>query len=106
MTLTEDLTRRAAELVGRRTSRRDFLGRTALVGSALTVAGSTYVLWPGTAYAQVTRTSASTSSSAPATRARHRRSSRMRTRGKPSSTDSVSAIFVKPACSNSARVPT
>jgi hypothetical protein len=38
MTLTEDLTRRAAELVGQRTSRRGFLGRTALVGSALTVA--------------------------------------------------------------------
>lgn len=55
MTLTEDLTRRAAELVGRRTSRRGFIGRTALVGSALTVAGPTYVLRPGTAYAAVTR---------------------------------------------------
>ena len=55
MTLTEDLTRRAAELVGRRTSRRGFLGRTALVGSALTVAGSTYVLRPGSAYAAVTK---------------------------------------------------
>jgi hypothetical protein len=57
MTLTEDLTRRAAELVGRRTSRRGFLGRTALVGSALTVAGPTYVLRPGTAYAAVTKVS-------------------------------------------------
>jgi hypothetical protein len=59
MTLTEDLTRRAAELVGKRTSRRGFLGRTAIVGSALTVAGPTYVLRPGTAYAQVTRTTCS-----------------------------------------------
>jgi len=55
MTLTEDLTRRAAELVGRRTSRRGFLGRTALVGSAVAVAGPTYVLRPGTAYAAVTK---------------------------------------------------
>lgn len=55
MTLTEDLARRAAGVVGRRTSRRGFLGRTALVGSALTVAGPTYVLRPGSAYAAVTR---------------------------------------------------
>jgi len=55
MTFTEDLTRRAADVVGRRTSRRGFLGRTALVGSALTVAGPTYVLRPGSAYAAVTR---------------------------------------------------
>jgi len=55
MSLTEDLTRRAVELVGKRTSRRGFLGRTALVGSALTVAGPTYVLRPGTAYAAVTK---------------------------------------------------
>jgi len=59
LTLTEDLTRRAADLVGRRTSRRGFLGRTAIVGSALTVAGPTYVLRPGTAYAAVTKVSCS-----------------------------------------------
>jgi hypothetical protein len=57
MTLTEDLTRRAADLVSRRTSRRGFLGRTAVVGSALTVAGPSYVLRPGTAYAAVTKVS-------------------------------------------------
>ncbi len=55
MSFTEALTRRAAEVVDRRTTRRGFLGRTALVGSALTVAGPTYVLRPGSAYAAVTR---------------------------------------------------
>src|SRR5690606_31199359 len=34
------------------------------------------------------------------------RSWRMRTRGNPSSTESVSATFTKPSCSNRARVPT
>lgn len=56
MSLATGLTDRAAALVDRRTSRRGFLGRSALVGSALTVAGPSYVLRPGSAYAAVTRT--------------------------------------------------
>lgn len=56
MSITTALTGRAAAMVDRRTSRRGFLGRTAVVGSALTVAAPTYVLRPGTAYAAVTRT--------------------------------------------------
>ncbi len=51
MTLVGDLTDRAAGLVERRTSRRGFVGRTALVGSAVMAGGSTFVLRPGTAYA-------------------------------------------------------
>lgn len=53
MTLTTTLTDRAAAFVDRRSSRRGFLSKTAIVGSALTVAGPTYVLRPGTAYAAV-----------------------------------------------------
>ncbi len=53
MSLTATLTDRAAAFVDRRTSRRGFISRTAVVGSALTVAGPTYVLRPGTAYAAV-----------------------------------------------------
>jgi hypothetical protein len=71
MTLTEDLARRAADVVGRRTSRRGFIGRTALVGSALTVAGPSYVLRPGTAYAAVTGSAAATAA-APVLRRLHR----------------------------------
>ncbi len=56
MTFTTALTDRAAAIVERRTSRRGFLGRTAVVGSALTVAGPTFVLRPIGAYAAVTRT--------------------------------------------------
>ena len=55
MTLTTALADRVAAAVGARTSRRGFLTRTALVGSALTVGGPAYVLRPGSAYAQVTR---------------------------------------------------
>lgn len=53
MTLSTTLTERASDLLGRRTSRRSFLSRTAMVGSAISVAGSQYVLRPGTAYAAV-----------------------------------------------------
>jgi hypothetical protein len=53
LTLTTTLTDRASEFLDRRTNRRGFLSRTALVGSALTVAGPTYVLRPRTAYAAV-----------------------------------------------------
>jgi hypothetical protein len=53
VSLTTTLTDRAAALVDRRTSRRGFISKTAVVGSALTVAGPTYVLRPGTAYAAV-----------------------------------------------------
>ena len=53
MSLTTTLTDRAAAFVDRRTSRRGFISRTAVVGSALTIAGPTYVLRPGTAYAAV-----------------------------------------------------
>ena len=53
MSLSTTLTDRASEFLDRRTSRRGFLSRTALVGSALSVAGPTYVLRPRTAYAAV-----------------------------------------------------
>lgn len=53
MSLATTLTDRAAAFVDRRTSRRGFISKTAVVGSALTVAGPTYVLRPGTAYAAV-----------------------------------------------------
>ncbi len=51
MTLTD----RAARLVEKRTSRRGFVGRSALVGSAIAVSGTGYVLRPGTAYASICR---------------------------------------------------
>jgi hypothetical protein len=53
MSLAATLTDRASDFLDRRSSRRGFLSRTALVGSALTVAGPTYVLRPRTAYAAV-----------------------------------------------------
>ncbi len=55
MSLTMDLTDRVASVVERRTSRRGFVGRTALVGSALAVTGPAYVLRPATAYAAICR---------------------------------------------------
>lgn len=45
------ITDRTAEVIERRTSRRGFMGRSAMVGSAVMVGGSTFVLRPGTAYA-------------------------------------------------------
>ncbi len=53
MSLVAAVTDRAAEFVEQRTSRRGFVGRSAMVGSALMVGGSTFVLRPGTAYAAV-----------------------------------------------------
>lgn len=53
MTLVGAVTDRAAEFVEQRTSRRGFVGRSAMVGSALMVGGSTFVLRPGTAYAAI-----------------------------------------------------
>jgi len=50
---TTGLAVRASEVLSRRTSRRGFLARTAVVGSALAVAPVTYALRPGTAYAAV-----------------------------------------------------
>lgn len=47
------LVERAAGVLGRRTSRRGFIRRSALVGSALAVAPTAYTLRPGTAYAQI-----------------------------------------------------
>lgn len=47
------LVEKLAGLLDRRTSRRGFLSRTAVVGSALAVAPTSYVLRPGTAYANV-----------------------------------------------------
>ena len=55
MSLAVDFTDRVAGIVERRTSRRGFVGRTALVGSALAVTGPAYVLRPGTAYAAICR---------------------------------------------------
>src|SRR3546814_12315283 len=43
VSLTTTLTARAAALVARRTSRRGFIHQTAVVGSALNVAGPTYM---------------------------------------------------------------
>ena len=53
MTLAERLAERAARAVGAKTSRRGFLARSAIVGSALAVAPTHYVLRPGTAYAAI-----------------------------------------------------
>jgi hypothetical protein len=47
------LVERASSLLGRRSSRRDFLTRTALVGTAMSVAPLRYILRPGTAYGAV-----------------------------------------------------
>jgi len=52
MTLVTEVTDRVARGIERRTSRRSFVGRTAMVGSALAVSTS-YVLRPGTAYAAI-----------------------------------------------------
>lgn len=51
MSLTATVTDRATQFLGRRTSRRGFLARSAVVGSALAVAGKEYVLEPRSAYA-------------------------------------------------------
>ena len=51
--LTTTLVDRAAGWLERRTSRRTFLQRVAVVGSALSVSGLDYVLRPGTAYGSV-----------------------------------------------------
>jgi hypothetical protein len=51
--LAERAVERAAVLLGARTNRRSFLARTAVVGSALTVAPLRFILRPGTAYAAV-----------------------------------------------------
>lgn len=55
MSLAMGFADRAASLVERRTNRRGFVGRSALVGSALVVTGPSYVLRPGTAYAAICR---------------------------------------------------
>ncbi|MDQ1438903.1 MAG: hypothetical protein QOK43_2532 [Acidimicrobiaceae bacterium] len=47
------LAERAAHALGARTSRRSFIGRTAVVGSALAVTPLRFILRPGTAYAAV-----------------------------------------------------
>ena len=51
--MSQWLVERASSLLGRRSSRRDFLTRTALVGTALSVAPLRYILRPGTAYGAV-----------------------------------------------------
>jgi hypothetical protein len=51
--LTTTLVDKAAGWLERRTSRRTFLQRVAVVGSAMTVSGLDYVLRLGTAYASV-----------------------------------------------------
>jgi hypothetical protein len=53
VTLAERLVDRAARTVGAKTSRRGFLARSAIVGSALAVAPAHFVLRPGTAYAAI-----------------------------------------------------
>jgi hypothetical protein len=51
--LTTTLVEKASGWLERRTSRRTFLQRVAVVGSAMSVSGLDYVLRPGTAYASV-----------------------------------------------------
>ena len=51
MSLSTTLTERASRFVGRTTSRRGFLAKTAVVGSAIAVAGKEFVLEPTSAYA-------------------------------------------------------
>ena len=52
-TMSQRVVERVAGVLERRTSRRGFLARTAVVGSALAVAPADYILRPGTAYAAV-----------------------------------------------------
>jgi len=51
--ITKTIAEKAATLLGSRTSRRGFIGRTAVVGSAIAVNPVQYILRPGTAYAAV-----------------------------------------------------
>jgi hypothetical protein len=53
VTVATRVAEKAANLLGSRTSRRSFIGRTAVVGSALAVNPLQYILRPGTAYAAV-----------------------------------------------------
>ncbi len=53
MTFSTTLTERASTFLDRKTGRRSFLTRTAMVGSALTAAGADFVLKPNSAYAAV-----------------------------------------------------
>lgn len=53
MSFTTTLTERAAHILDRRSSRRGFLNRAALVGSAVATTGVTYGLRPTSAYAAV-----------------------------------------------------
>ena len=59
---TTSLANHAANLLARRATRRSFLQRVAIVGSALSVGGLDYVLRPGTAYASVCGSGASCAS--------------------------------------------
>lgn len=59
---TTSLANRAAALLSRRQTRRSFLQRVAVVGSAVSVSGLDYVLRPGTAYASVCGSGASCAS--------------------------------------------
>ena len=51
--MSQWLVERATSLLGGTSSRRSFLTKAAMVGSALTVAPRTFLLEPGTAYAAV-----------------------------------------------------
>jgi hypothetical protein len=51
--MSAKLADRAARFVGRHTSRRSFIARTAIVGTALAVAPTEFVLRPGTAYGAI-----------------------------------------------------
>jgi hypothetical protein len=53
MIATQKIAEKAAGLLGAHTGRRSFIGKTAIVGSALTVNPLRYILRPGTAYAAV-----------------------------------------------------
>ncbi len=62
MTVTTELVARTSQWLDRRLSRRGFLGRVAVAGSAVAVSGLDYVLRPGTAYASICGDGASCSS--------------------------------------------
>jgi len=53
VSLTRSLAERAAELLGRRSSRRTVLSRTAVAGAAFAVAPIRYLIRPGTAWAVI-----------------------------------------------------
>ena len=57
--MSQRLTAAATKFLARRSPRRGFLAKTAVVGSALAVTPKSFITRPGTAYAQVCNCSGS-----------------------------------------------